>query len=250
MRSLIFACTISFSCILPVTNAAEYDDALQRAVLLCEQINPRESQTGLLFNPEGYRSYYLQSQCFQRGAQEFRALNLCDRVRRRLALFSSSWGYSRNNCRELVNEKIDKDRNEVSQLRQSYLAGPVRLVSVTLERNGNGRDFDFIPRFADGFATGYTLEYWLHDAAGNRHLILAHGNSLVGAQDNLRIFLRRDQLVTRYPGWESDRSYELEVTMGLSIGYRKIDGWLREDLLDETFPAQERLQSLRVGVEF
>jgi hypothetical protein len=53
------------------------------AVAPCEANDPRDYQSGLLFNPDGYRSYFVSSECFQRVAREFRDASLCAQVRQR-----------------------------------------------------------------------------------------------------------------------------------------------------------------------
>src|SRR5215467_5660951 len=85
-----------------VVSAATYAELRSAAVARCQAIDPAEYQTGLFLNPDGYRSYYVRSECFQRAAAEFRDGTLCDEVKRRFALLSSSWGYSRAQCRKLV----------------------------------------------------------------------------------------------------------------------------------------------------
>jgi hypothetical protein len=77
---------------LASVRANDYDTARTAAVSKCEAINPSEHQSGLLFNPDGYRSYYVRSECLQRTAVQFRDDTLCARVRQRRSLFSSSWG--------------------------------------------------------------------------------------------------------------------------------------------------------------
>src|SRR5687767_10601249 len=98
--------------VLPIaqTSAPAYDSARAAAIRTCEAIDANEYQTALTFNPDGYRSYYLRSECFQKTAVHFRDLTLCDRVRQRRALLSSSWGYSPGNCRKLVGRAVDADR--------------------------------------------------------------------------------------------------------------------------------------------
>ncbi len=71
---------------------ASYDEQRLAAVAACEAIDPRDYQSGLLFNPDGYRSYFVRSECFQRVAREFRDSSLCEQVRQRRSLFVSSWG--------------------------------------------------------------------------------------------------------------------------------------------------------------
>jgi hypothetical protein len=104
--------------------AASYDDMRAAAVARCKQIDPAEYQTGLFFNPDGYRSYYVRSECFQRTAVEFRDPALCAEVKRRYALFSSSWGYSSAHCRELVADGMAADRARLEQTKHRYNEAP------------------------------------------------------------------------------------------------------------------------------
>jgi hypothetical protein len=230
--------------------SAEVASMLQQAVSRCELINPRASQSGLVFNPEGYRTYYERSACMQRAAIDFRERPLCNQVKRRYALFSSGWGYSRSNCRDLVDEGVAEDRAELEELRQNYSAGPVRLSSVIMERNGNGRDYDFIPRFADGYEAGYQMDFYLTDESGTRHLILQHGSYLRGSSDNIRLFLQRQQLLSGFPTLESGVSYTMEVHLMLSIGIGGPRNWLRPSFVEEVFPEQTRTEVLTTRVSF
>ena len=75
----------------PEALAVDYADARSKAVAACEAINPSQSQSGLIFNPDGYRSFYVRSKCFQEAAIEFRDRTLCDQVKERRSLLSSSW---------------------------------------------------------------------------------------------------------------------------------------------------------------
>jgi hypothetical protein len=92
------------------TAAPTYDAARGAAIRTCDAIDAGEYQTGLAFNPDGYRSFYVRSECLQKAAVHFRDLAVCDRVRQRRALFSSSWGYSPANCRTLVGRAVETDR--------------------------------------------------------------------------------------------------------------------------------------------
>ena len=73
-----------------------YTELRMAALKQCQAIDPADYQSGLFFNPDGYRSYYVRSECFQKTAVQFRDEALCAEVRQRVSLLSSSWGYSRN----------------------------------------------------------------------------------------------------------------------------------------------------------
>lgn len=220
--------------------ASEYHNSLATQVASCQEIDADEYQTGLLFNPDGYRSYYLRSACLQRLAVEYRNPDLCQEVKRRRALFSSSWGYSTRNCQLLVAQKLTEDRNELQTLRQTYLAAPMSVSQLTVESNGNGRDFDFIPRFNDGMPYGYNVDFQLVDNNGDRHVILEYGGYLAGSDSNIRLFLTRQELLARFPSLAFNRPYAIDVIVSPSLGLRKLDGWLRPDILEQDFPYAER----------
>src|SRR5262245_61685903 len=88
---------------------ASYDELRSAAVSRCTMIDPAEYQSGLAFNPEGYRSYYVRSNCFQNAAAQFRDESLCTHVKQRHSLLFSSWGYSAERCRQLVDEAAAAD---------------------------------------------------------------------------------------------------------------------------------------------
>src|SRR5579872_6789022 len=48
---------------------------------LCENIPENCAQSGLIFNPEGSRSYYLRSQCYLRLALKTKEEKFCEKVR-------------------------------------------------------------------------------------------------------------------------------------------------------------------------
>src|SRR5262249_5158433 len=69
---------------------ATYDESRSAALGRCDAIDPAASQSGLIFNPAGYRSFYLRSECLQTTAVQFRDEALCSRVKQRRSLFFSS----------------------------------------------------------------------------------------------------------------------------------------------------------------
>ena len=97
------------SCARPLF-AAGYNDLRAAALARCDAIDPSASQSGLAFNPDGFRSYYVRSECLQTAAVQFRDEGLCDRVRQRQALLWSSWGYSPMHCRDLVQQGVHAQR--------------------------------------------------------------------------------------------------------------------------------------------
>src|SRR4051812_33660672 len=117
----LFAC---FSFLPHVGSASDYAQRKAAASQHCSAISSSEAQSGLAFNPDGYKSYYVQSECFQKAAIEFRDSALCDRVRRRWSPLWSSWGVSSAQCQKLVAQGVTADRAELEGERRKYLAGP------------------------------------------------------------------------------------------------------------------------------
>ena len=230
--------------------AVEPEMLLTQAIERCEQFGPREYESGLLFNPEGYRTYFRRSACLQRIAVEFRERQLCQRVRRRFSLFGSGWGYSRDNCEALVDAELVSDESALRAKRDAYLVGPVRLASVELVGNGNGRDYDIIPQFEDGFPHPYSLQFALIDERGIDHVIHEWSSYLRGSNDNVRLYLPRQDLLERLPDLEQGREYPLRVRLTLAIGRGGVGGWLREDTIESVFPLAERVQELVTVVVF
>jgi hypothetical protein len=231
--------------------AASSDYAARRAAAKqqCEAINPGEAQTGLAFNPDGYRSYYVQSECFQRAAVEFRDASLCGRVRRRWSVLWSSWGVTSAQCQKLVSQGVAADRAEILQEKRRYEAGPPRLQTFRIERNGNGRDFDILPDFTSGYAHGYTLTFEIIGVRGQPILLHSDGYYL-DANSRLRIFVRQSEIRARFPEFELSRPYKVRATVTLSIGNGGLSGYWSDEFLESNFPASGRTQSMTIESAF
>ena len=144
--------------------AIDYVTARSAAVSKCEAIDSAAYASGLYFNPAGYRSYYLRSECFQAAAVQFRDESLCAEVRERRSMFFSSWGYSPSQCRKLVAEGVAADHSALEDIKRLYSRGAVQLRAFQIEPNGNGRDFDIVPLFSGGYAHSYLLTFEILDA--------------------------------------------------------------------------------------
>ena len=240
---LCFKATPSFS--------ADYDDQRSSAVKACQAIDPAEYQSGLIFNPDGYRSYYLRSECFQGTAIRFRDETLCRQVKQRVSLFSSSWGYSSGRCRELVAEGVAADRKTLEETKQKYLAGAVRLRDFRVERNGNGRDFDIIPTLSGDYAHGHTLRFEIIHSGSTTPEILLHSSGYhVDGNSNLRIFLRQDEIRKRFPNFTLNRLYLVRGTIVLDVGNGGLAGLWSDAFIERVFPVRERSQSLEREIRF
>ena len=229
--------------------ASDYAARRAAAKQQCEGINPGESQTGLAFNPDGYRSYYVQSECFQRAAVQFRDASLCGRVRRRWSVLWSSWGVSSAQCEKLVSQGVAADRAEIQTEKQRYAAGPPRLQSFRIERNGNGRDIDILPEFTSGYAHGYTLTFEIVGVRDQPILLHSDGYYL-DAKSRLSIFVRQSEIRTRFPGFQLNYPYKVRATVTLSMGNGGMAGYWSDEFLESNFPVGSRTQSLTIESRF
>jgi hypothetical protein len=234
--------------LLPGLSAAnnDYDQQHAAAVRTCDAINARESQSGLFFNPDGYRSYYLRSQCNQKAAVKFRDIKLCAKVRQRRALFSSSWGYSKSNCRKKVGEEITKDREAIDRMKKDYEQGHVRLSDFRIERNGNGRDFDIIPVFTGTGAHGYLLVFEIiREQSGVPPVLLkASGFHLEGKTNRIRMYVPQQDIRKRFPGFALDKTWQVRATLVYSIGTGSYRGKWSDAFIESRFPVSARTQIL------
>jgi hypothetical protein len=230
--------------------ARGYVDQRAVAVKRCDATDPAEYRTGLVLNPDGYRSFYVRSACFQDAAVKFRDMSLCNKVKRRWSLFSSSWGYSGSRCRKLVEDAVAGDRKSLEEERSRYRQGAVRLRDFRIERNGNGRDFDIVPAFEPGWAHGYMLRFEIVEgAAGGSVLLDASGYHLKG-DDNIRAFVRQADIRQRYPGFEPGHKYRVRATLTLSVATGRMGGLWSDAFVEHVFPAAERSQLLVKEVIF
>jgi hypothetical protein len=229
--------------------ASDYEARRTAAVKACEAIDPSKYQTGLAFNPEGFRSFYLRSQCFQDAAVLYRDETLCEPVKQRRALFSSSWGYSPAHCRDLVRAGTESDRRELEAVRRAYLAAPLRLDGFAIEPNGNGRDVDIVPAFSGGYAHGYRLTFEVLEG-GRPPAIIHAGGYYVDPHARLRIYVRQTEIRDRVPGLVPGQVYPVRGTLTLEVGTGGPAGLWSEAFVERVFPMRERSQAVIERVRF
>ncbi|MBS1805408.1 MAG: hypothetical protein JST28_18760 [Acidobacteria bacterium] len=229
--------------------ASDYVQRRAAASRHCETINPSDYQSGLAFNPDGYRSFYVQSECFQNAAVQFRDAPMCDRVRRRWSLLSSSWGISPSHCRELVSDGMKADRAEIETEKRRYHSGQLKLRNFQIRRNGNGRDFDILPDFTTGYPHGYTLTF---EILGVRDQpVLLHSNGYYLDQNSrLNLFVRQSEIRARFPEFQTDHPYKVRATVTLSMGKGGMSGYWSDEFLESIFPAATRSKTLAIDIRF
>lgn len=239
---------IGLLCSVAPAFGATYDELRAAAVKTCQAIDPADYRSGLIGNPDGYRSYYVQSECFQRAAVQFRDETLCSHVRRRFSFFSSSWGYSTAQCRKLVAEGVAADRTVLEDIKRRYSQSPVRLRDFRVERNGNGRDYDIIPLFGDGFAHSYALQ--LEILGGNKPVPLERSSFHLTGHAQIRLFVRHSDLLARFPALMRDRPYTVRATLVLNVGNGGPSGHWSDPFVEGVFPIRERTQAIDKEVRF
>jgi hypothetical protein len=245
MRVLLLAAVVLALAQAPPT----YDAARAAAVKTCDAIDANASQSGLAFNPAGYRSFYLRSECLQKAAVQFRDVTLCDRVKQRRALFWSSWGYSPDNCRKLVAEAGDADRKEIGDIRRRFLATAMVLRDFRVERNGNGRDYDLIPSFDGSDGHSYTLTIEILSTGGRPVPIHTNGY-FVDPRSALSVYIRLQDIKARVPGFEPGRSYSVRASTTFSVPASDSSRFMSDAFLEGAFPLRERTRSVVKDIRF
>jgi hypothetical protein len=226
-----------------------YGAARAAALKRCEAIDGSAYRSGLALNPDGYRSFYLRSECLQRTAVRFRDAASCERVVRRRALLSSSWGYSPQNCRTLVDKAIDADRHEMADIRQRFLSAAMVLRDVVVLRNGNGRDYDVKPVFAGASGTGYTITVEITTPDGRTTPIHTNGY-YADPRSELTLFIRREEITARVPAFAAGRVYQVSVTTTYSLPAPSDARFMSDTFLEKVFPLRERQRTIGRDVRF
>lgn len=98
MLILIAYLAISF-----MRNKLAYEDALQKVNYIkdattCESIPDHVYETGLIFNPSDYQTYYFKSECYQTLAIRTGDKGHCSQVKERKSLFFDGSAVSYRGC--------------------------------------------------------------------------------------------------------------------------------------------------------
>jgi hypothetical protein len=230
-------------------DGVDYDAARNAALNKCRAIKATDAQTGLLFNPDGYRSFFVRSACLQDMAVTFRDADICADVKERRSTFFSSWGYSPGRCRELVQAGQAADRRELMNLRQQYEADGITIADFQIVRNGNGRDYDIVPTFKGRFAHAYTLTFDL--AAPGGEIVRIYSTSThVDASSRLRLYVPRTDLIARFPAFRADTSYPIRAVLSLDVGHGAPSGYWRPTFIEQLFPFVARSSTTNRTIRF
>ena len=231
-------------------DAFDYAEARNKAVKVCEVIDPSESQSGLIFNPDGYRSFYTRSKCMQEAAITFRDRALCEQVRERRSLIASSWGYSAARCRQLVTEGAAADRAALEAIKRDYAGRGMKLRDFRVERNGNGRDIDIAPAFAGTYAGSYTLTFEIIPDASGRVVLWHQSGYHLDERSTLSLHVRQADIRQRFPPFALNRSYLVRATTSLDVGFGGQSGYWSPAFIESVFPAGERTESMTKRAAF
>lgn|GEM_PF-3202750 len=180
----------------------------------CEAIPANQYRAGLLFNPPGYQTFFIRSECFQKLAVEERDLNFCGRVRERDSWFFEGWFISPQNCRKLVVKRQEQDDQEFASLDPRKIS---RLAGLDIRRDGNGRDFDLLVTTEGKFSGQYLLEIFL-DRAGDQPALLYRESVQSGLLNGTRFLLLRNKALTEaLAGRSPQGTYTIRGELGLVL---------------------------------
>lgn len=158
-------------------------------------------------------------------------------------------GVSSTQCEKLVSDGVAADRAEFEKEKQLYNTAPVRLLRFRVERNGNGRDFDFIPEFSTGNAHGYRVDFEIVGA--REQPILLHSDGYyVDANSRLNILVRQADIRSRFPEFQLNHVYKVRATIIYSVGMGGVNRYWSDEFIEKTFPIRERTQSLTIESKF
>ncbi len=132
----------------------QFDERKRDRIEAYRAIPEDDYSTALIFNPPGQSTMFHRSACLQQLAHDERDADLCAEVKERKSWFFDWSGISEQSCRELVAERIERDRQEASEKDFRSIR---RLDSVEFFKNGNERDFDAVVTTEGSFPGTYLL---------------------------------------------------------------------------------------------
>jgi hypothetical protein len=165
----------------------------------CAALPATRYQTGLLFNPDGFQTYYDRARCFQELAVTSRDPALCARVAERRSWFLDGSGVSAAACRTRVARQRRADMAAAQELR-----APQQLRQIRMERDNNGRDFNARVRTSGGDGASLRLTLVIVDPSGRERVLHTASAPMTDQSEELSIFVPAD-LLARTSGPDSTR---------------------------------------------
>jgi hypothetical protein len=127
----------------------------------------------------------------------------------------------------------------------------VKLRDFQVVRNGNGRDFDILPRFVGSYAHGYTLSFEILQAEAQGPPVRLHSDGYyLDETSNLRVYVRQADIRQRFAGFALNRAYLVRATVALEVGFGGQAGYWSPGFLERVFPRGERAHSITRRVSF
>lgn len=183
LRSLAPAVAALVAVALPASADPLQEQAARRRAA-CEAIEPRQGQTGMVFNPPELQTVYDRSACYQSLALLLRDKSLCRlAVERRSWIFDGS-GISPDACAAAVRAQVLRDAQDAGAQREQH----VTVVEVV--RNGNGRDYDVLVGTSGGSPVPHRLTVALAVGDGGERVVHSDRQPLGADGAQLRILLR------------------------------------------------------------
>jgi len=220
--------------------SAGYQEQLERALSNCEKTPAFKSRSGLFFNPQGYQAYWERSACYQKLAIKFRQSSYCKKVFQRYTIFSSSSGYSRQNCKQQVAEEREKDEAYLLSLKNKFARGPAILVDLDIIKNGNSKDYDVIPLFTSGYKSSYEMTFSLIDQHATRYDIDKTSFVLGEEKPKIRWFIPRKIFDDAMPGFDDTDQYIVESWLTASVPVGRANVTWDPRWVESVWPRKER----------
>jgi hypothetical protein len=169
-------------CSLVPAHAVEGQEGFERGRADCLGIPAGAYETGLLFNPAGYRTWFKRARCLQRLAVEWRDPELCSEVRQRRSLFFDGSAISEKACAEAVSSQLSEDRERIASTR---IVDFHRLGQVRFARPDPGANHLLLHIETHGRHAGtyhVRVEAWPHDGA--EPVVIAEYSQPLGTSDH------------------------------------------------------------------
>ncbi len=133
-----------------------------------------------------------------------------------------------------------EDTAELRALKVAYNTGPVRLVDVQLQKNGNGRDIDVVPQFSAGYAGAYTLTLYLVDETKKKFQITSTSFYLGDGKPDIMWYIPRETIMAAMPNFDETSEYNIVINMVFSVPLGRVNGLWPEAWPEQIWPAKQR----------
>ena len=190
----------------------DFKEQKSRGIAKCDEFSRHDYQTGLIFNPSGYQTFYLQSECFQKLAVEVRDISLCSEVQERKSWFFNGSAVSEERCIQLVKQLLEKDQSEAARI-----VGIHKIAELHFARNANGRDVDLRVVTRGSFWHKYKLLIECESASGSGTAKIYEKEHTLGQQDHdLNLFIPIKEISQSLEGGIVDKELSVHAMLELT----------------------------------